>query len=87
MRKFLLLLSIVAVSSLVYSPVWAGVHVEGRYWFTKLDSKLQVTDYNVTGSEIYMKDTLGADNTENFFRPRFGKEWVVEMVKNDKESA
>jgi len=70
MRKFLLLLSIVAVSSLVYSPVWAGVHVEGRYWFTKLDSKLQVTDYNVTGSEIYMKDTLGADNTENFWEAK-----------------
>ena len=70
MRKFLLLLSVFTVSFLVYSPVWAGVHVEGRYWFTKLDSKLQVTDYNVTGSEIYMKDTLGADNAENFWEAK-----------------
>ena len=44
MKKILLLMVVSALSLFAYSNAEAIVHVEGRYWFTSLDSKVKVTD-------------------------------------------
>ncbi|MBI3756288.1 MAG: outer membrane beta-barrel protein [Deltaproteobacteria bacterium] len=70
MKKFLLLIFVFAVSLLAYSPAEAIVHVEGRYWFTSLDSTVTVTDASVIGTEINLVDTLGVDDKKNFWEAR-----------------
>ncbi|MBI3398741.1 MAG: outer membrane beta-barrel protein [Deltaproteobacteria bacterium] len=70
MRKFWLLFAAFVVSLFVYSNAEAIVHVEGRYWFTSLDSKVKVTDVGVVGTEINAVDTLGFDKAKNFWEGR-----------------
>ncbi|HAG50645.1 MAG: hypothetical protein A2X87_08110 [Deltaproteobacteria bacterium GWC2_42_51] len=52
----------------------ALVHVEGRYWFTNLDSTIKVTDASIIGTELDMVDTLGMDDQENFWEARVSLE-------------
>lgn len=66
MKKFLLLIFVFAASLLAYSPAEAIIHVEGRYWFTTLDSKVKVTDAGIIGTEINAVDTLGMDKSKGF---------------------
>ncbi|HBR16650.1 MAG TPA: hypothetical protein DD725_03435 [Deltaproteobacteria bacterium] len=75
MKRFLLLFAVFVVSlSAYYSPAEAVVHVEGRYWFTKLDSEIQVTEGATIGSEVDALNTLGVDDTENFWEARLSLE-------------
>lgn len=48
----------------------AVVDVEGRYWFSNLDDKIQVTGAGVTGTEIDLVNDLGVDDKKNFFDAR-----------------
>lgn len=70
MKKILIIiLSIAASISFLYSSAEAIVHVEGRYWFTSLDSKVQVTETGLTGTELNLVDTLGMGD-KNFLEAR-----------------
>src|SRR3972149_3029492 len=70
MKKILLLMVVSALSLFAYSNAEAIVHVEGRYWFTSLDSKVKVTDASLVGTEIDLVDTLGMDDKKNFWEAR-----------------
>ncbi|MBI3753616.1 MAG: hypothetical protein HY266_06190 [Deltaproteobacteria bacterium] len=70
MKKILLPVVVFAVSLFAYSSAEAIVHVEGRYWFTTLDSKVTVTDAGIIGTEINAADTLGMDKSKNFWEGR-----------------
>lgn len=52
----------------------ALVHVEGRYWFSDLDSTVKVTDASIIGTDINVVDTLGVDDKENFWEARVSLE-------------
>lgn len=70
MKKFFLALFIFVASLLAYSHAEAVVHVEGRYWFSNLDSTVKVTDASIVGTEIDLVDTLGMDDKKNFWEGR-----------------
>src|SRR3989338_7280012 len=70
MKKILLLMVVSALSLFAYSNAEAIVHVEGRYWFTSLDSNVKVTDASLVGTEIDLVDTLGMDDKKNFWEGR-----------------
>ncbi|MDH4228037.1 MAG: hypothetical protein OEV59_09875 [Deltaproteobacteria bacterium] len=40
--------------------------VEGRYWFTTLDSNVKISDTNVLGTDINLVDDLGLDEKKGF---------------------
>ncbi len=52
------------------SRAHALVKVEGRYWFTDLDSSVKVTEGNIIGTEIDVVDDLGVDDKKNFWEGR-----------------
>lgn len=70
MRKLLLAALFVMLFCFIHSTANAIVHVEGRYWFTSLDSKVKVTDASVVGTDINLVDTLGVDDKKNFWEGR-----------------
>jgi len=70
MRKVLLAVLVVMLFCLMHSTADAIVHVEGRYWFSNLDSKVKVTDASVIGTDIDLVDTLGVDDKKNFWEGR-----------------
>jgi len=70
MKKILLAVLVVMLLGLMHSTANAIVHVEGRYWFTTLDSTVKVTDASVIGTEINLVDTLGVDDKKNFWEGR-----------------
>jgi len=69
MRKILLAV-LVLLFGLMHSTADAIVHVEGRYWFSNLDSKVKVTDAGVIGTDIDVVNTLGVDDKKNFWEAR-----------------
>jgi hypothetical protein len=48
------------------STAHAVLKVEGRYWFSNLDSEIKYTEAGVMGTEINLIDDLGMDDSENF---------------------
>ncbi|MBI5327200.1 MAG: outer membrane beta-barrel protein [Deltaproteobacteria bacterium] len=70
MRKTLLSLAVFAVSIFFYSSAEAIVHVEGRYWFTSLNSKVKATETSLIGTEIDLADTLGMSKSKDFWEAR-----------------
>ena len=70
MKRMMLAAVILAVSVFYALPAEAIVHVEGRYWFTTLESNVKATDLGVIGSEINLVDTLGVDDKKNFWEAR-----------------
>ncbi|MBI5047681.1 MAG: hypothetical protein HZB54_01840 [Deltaproteobacteria bacterium] len=70
MRKILLVFTVFAVSFFMYSSAEAIVHVEGRYWFTSLNSKVKATETSLIGTEIDLVDTLGMDKSKNFWEAK-----------------
>ncbi|MEK7842089.1 MAG: hypothetical protein AAB197_05385 [Deltaproteobacteria bacterium] len=68
--KKILLAALVMLFGLMYSTANAIVHVEGRYWFTSLESSVKVTDLGAIGTEINLVDTLGVDDKKNFWEGR-----------------
>ncbi|MEK6539943.1 MAG: hypothetical protein AABZ21_04840 [Deltaproteobacteria bacterium] len=70
MKRMMPAAVLLAVSVFYSLPAEAIVHVEGRYWFTSLDSKVQVTEPGLTGTQIDLVDTLGVDDKKNFWEAR-----------------
>ena len=70
MKRMMLSAVLLAVSVFYALPAEAIVHVEGRYWFTTLESNVKATDLGVIGSEINLVDTLGVDDKKNFWEAR-----------------
>lgn len=70
MKKILLAVLVVMLFGLMHSTANAIVHVEGRYWFTSLESTVKATDLGVIGTEINLVDTLGVDDKKNFWEAR-----------------
>jgi len=70
MKRMMLAAVLLAVSVFYALPAEAIVHVEGRYWFTTLESNVKATDLGVIGSEINLVDTLGVDDKKNFWEAR-----------------
>ncbi|MEE8185759.1 MAG: hypothetical protein V3T96_05155 [Thermodesulfobacteriota bacterium] len=48
------------------STAHALLKVEGRYWFSSLDSEIKYTEAGIMGTEINLIDDLGMDDSENF---------------------
>lgn len=48
------------------STAHALLKVEGRYWFSNLDSEIKYTEAGIMGTEINLIDDLGMDDSENF---------------------
>src|SRR3989344_8178691 len=70
MKRMMPAAVLLAVSVFYSLPAEAIVHGEGRYWFTSLDSKVQVTEPGLTGTQIDLVDTLGVDDKKNFWEAR-----------------
>src|SRR3989344_5220405 len=70
MKRMMPAAVLLAVSVFYSLPAEAIVHGEGRYWFTSLDSKVQVTEPGLTGTQIDLVDTLGMDDKKNFWEAR-----------------
>lgn len=69
-RKFVIAL-LVLIAGVVYSSnASAIVNVEGRYWFTTLDSTVQVSSGAVLGTNLDVIDDLGLSDQENFLEGR-----------------
>ncbi|MBE9527898.1 MAG: hypothetical protein IME99_01520 [Proteobacteria bacterium] len=69
MKKILIAFFAVAFAALLSTPAEAIVQVEGRYWFSTLDSNVKATGGGV-GTDIDLVNTLGMDEKSNFFDGR-----------------
>lgn len=58
-----LLLAFFIISS---SKAEAVFEIEGRYWFSTLESEIQITDGGVLGTELDLLSDLGIDGKEDF---------------------
>jgi hypothetical protein len=69
-RKFVIALLVLMTGVLMSSRASAVVDVEGRYWFSTLDSTVQVTTGSIIGTELDFIDDLGISDKENFLEGR-----------------
>lgn len=53
-----------------FSTAHAVVEVEGRYWFTNLDSSFKSSSTSIVGTEVDLVDDLGIDDKRNFWEGR-----------------
>lgn len=70
MKKILIAFFAVALAAVLSTPAEAVVQVEGRYWFSTLDSNVKATDLGVIGTDIDLVNTLGMEEGKNFFDGR-----------------
>jgi hypothetical protein len=65
-------LPIVALFAVLFgfSTAHAVMEVEGRYWFTNLDSSFKSSSTSIIGTEIDLVNDLGIDDKKNFWEGR-----------------
>ncbi len=70
MRRYILILA-AFISILLVSPrAYALVDVQGRYWFTNLDTNLKANSGTIIGTDLDLVNDLGVDDMENFVEGR-----------------
>lgn len=70
MKKTILAITIFLSAILLSSQAQALVDVEGRYWYTNLDSQIRSSSGSILGSNIDFVDDLGLEDTKGFLEGR-----------------
>ncbi len=67
MKKKTLMVLVFFAVTLASSDALAFVHIEGRYWFTNMSDKVNVSNQGLTGSDINFTEDLGMKGKKNFW--------------------